>query len=285
MSEKRVSKAPTAPGIPRHSAPAGSVDCHGHIFPSRQEYPATNDTMPLAPIDLYLAVHRAIGIDRGVLVQGGAYRHDNRAMLDALATHPDVLRGVALVPADATIDHLAGLKRAGVRALRFTRGGASRIEDFPRLAPLMRELGLHAELFIGVERLSEMAETLLATGVPIVLDHMAGPFDAAAGAGSAGFRQVADLLRSGQLWVKLTPQRSSGRFPAYEDVRGHFDLLIAAGPDRLVWGTDWPFPHMGDETPDPGQLLDLLFDWTGDDALVRRILVDNPCRLYGFAQP
>lgn len=285
MGEKRQSIEPAAPSPPRHKAPAGSVDCHGHIFPSRGRYPAVNDTMPLAPTELYLSMHQAIGVDRGVLVQGGAYRHDNRAMVDALKAHPGSLRGVALVPPDITLDELADLKEAGVRALRFTRGGASRIEDFPKLAPLMRELGLHAEMYIGPEKLSEMAEALLATRVPLVLDHLAGQFDAEAGIEDAGFQDLIGLLSAEDIWIKLTPQRNSRRFPSYDDVRGHFDALVATRPDRLVWGTDWPFPHMGDETPDPGRLLDLLFDWTGDDQLTSRVLVDNACRLYGFERP
>lgn len=285
MSDKRHSIEPVAPSAPRHKAPAGSVDCHGHIFPSRERYPAANDTMPLAPIELYFSVHQAIGIDRGVLVQGGAYRHDNQAMVDALKAYPKSLRGVALVPPNIKLDELADLKEAGVRALRFTRGGASRIEDFPKLAPLMRELGLHAEMYIGPEKLSEMADALLAARVPLVLDHMAGQFDAAASTKLSGFQRVIDLVGAEDIWVKLTPQRNSQQFPTYNDVRAHFDALVAARPDRLVWGTDWPFPHMGDATPDPGRLLDLLFDWTGDDELTARILVDNACQLYGFERP
>jgi predicted TIM-barrel fold metal-dependent hydrolase len=285
MSEKakRFSKEPGTPKVPQHKAPPGSCDCHGHIFPSQDDYPTVDKSMALTPVDLYLATHKIIGIDRGVLVQGGVYKHDNRAMLDALKKHPVELRGVALVGASVSDDELESMCQIGVRALRFTAGGASRVEDLVELAPRMRELGLHAELFLGPKILSEMGPTLLALDVPLVLDHMGGPFDASNGVDDSAFQYMLKLLRDENVWLKLTPQRNSKEFPHYQDARPYFDLLVKARPDRLVWGSDWPFPNMGDNTPDPGVLLDLFYEWTANDAaLVTRILVDNAVQLYGF---
>lgn len=281
--EKRYSKAPCTPKVPDHKPPPGSCDCHGHIFPSQEDYPTVDKSMALTPVELYLSTHKLIGIDRGVLVQGGVYKHDNRAMLDALKAHPAELRGVALVGASVPDDELASMCKLGVRALRFTAGGASRVTDLQALAPRMRELGLHAELFLGPKILSEIAPDLLKLNVPLVLDHMGGPFDAAAGVDAPGFQCMLKLLREENVWLKLTPQRNSRQFPTYQDARPYFDLLLKARPERLVWGTDWPFPNMGDNTPDPGVLLDLFHEWTGKDAaLSQQILVDNAAELYGF---
>lgn len=281
--EERYSKPVSTPKVPKHKAPPGSCDAHGHIFPSQEDYPTENKSMALSPVELYLSTHKLLGIDRGVLVQGGVYKHDNRAMLDALKKHPTELRGVALVGEKVSDNELESMRKNGVRALRFTGGGASRVSFLPALAPRMRELGMHAELFLGPKMLSEVGPQLLTLGVPLVLDHMGGPFDAAAGADEPGFQYMLKLLREEDVWLKLTPQRNSQQFPTYEDARPYFDLLLKARPERMVWGTDWPFPNMGDNTPDPGVLLDLFYEWIDNDtALAQKILVDNAAQLYGF---
>lgn len=262
--------------------PLGACDAHGHIFPARDLYPTGNETMALAPVDFYLDVHAQLGFSRGVLVQGGAYKFDNRAMLDALDLHPETLRGVALVAADTPEAELAALMDRHVRALRFTRGGASKIDDFRVIAPRMRDLGLHAEMFIGLTNFVTRTPDLLLQGVPLVLDHLAGPFDARAGVQEPAFQRLLGLIADHDIWVKLTPARNSAQFPGYPDVRPFHDALIAARPDRMVWGSDWPFPNMSEVTPDLGHLLTLFGDWVTDADLRQRILVDNPARLYAF---
>ena len=263
-------------------APPGACDCHGHIFPDRQLYPTGNETMPLSPIEFYLDVHAQLGIERGVIVQGGAYKFDNSAMLEALDRYPKALRGVALVPANSSEDDLASIAARQVRALRFTKGGASKIDSFTEIAPKMRALNLHAEMYIGLENFLDRSAALLAEGVPLVLDHLAGPFDSAIGVDNAEFRSLLDLLANEDIWVKLTPQRNSSQFPGYADVRPFQDALIAARPDRLVWGSDWPFPNMSEETPDLGDLASIFGEWVSDAGLRQQILVDNAARLYAF---
>jgi 2-pyrone-4,6-dicarboxylate lactonase len=278
--EGKFSAQPPARVTSTLTLPKGACDAHGHIFPSRDLYPTGNETMALAPVEFYLDVHTQLGFERGVLVQGGAYRFDNSAMLDALDRHPDTLRGVALVAADAGEAALAALKARNVRALRFTKGGASKIDDFGSIAPKMRALGLHAEMFIGLENVIDRAEALLAHGIPLVLDHLAGPFDPATA--TPAFQRLLDLMQDHDIWVKLTPARNSARYPGYEDIRPFHDALIAARPERLVWGSDWPFPNMSEETPDLGALTTLFGDWVTDEALRERILAENPARLYAF---
>lgn len=282
MDNKRYTVQPGIPQAPVHSVPSASCDCHGHIFPSREQYPTVNETMPFAPIEMYLAVHEKMGVNRGVLVQGGAYRHDNSAMLAALARFPDRLRGVALVAADISDAALESMRQSGVCALRFTNGGASRVSDLRALAPRMKALGFHAELFLGTKVFADLAPELLALGVPLVLDHLGGPFDASAGIDELGFQILLNALRDQDIWIKLSPQRNSKAFPSYQDVRPFYDQILAVRPDRLVWGSDWPFPNMSDRTPDPSFLLDLAFEWIADKELRKAIFVENPARLYRF---
>lgn len=279
----RFSKQPTERVTSSLPLPKGACDAHGHIFPSREIYPAKDESMALASVELYLDVHHQLGFDRGVLVQGGAYKFDNSAMIDALVAHPEELRGVALLPLDTGLDELASFEAKGVRALRFTAGGASRIDSFDAMSPKLRGLEMHAEMYIGLEGFLDRAPQLLGKGVPLVLDHLAGPFEAARGVDDPAFRNLLTLIADEDIWVKLTPQRNSAQFPDYADTRPFQDMLIAARPDRMVWGSDWPFPNMSDLTPDLGHLVTLFGDWVSDPALRQQILVDNPARLYRFS--
>ena len=280
--ETKFSAEPPATVTSTLSLPKGACDAHGHIFPSRDLYPTGNETMALAPLELYLDVHAQLGFSRGVLVQGGAYKFDNRAMLAALDRHPDALRGVALVAADTPEAELEALIKRHVRALRFTKGGASKIDDFAGIAPKMHALGLHAEMFIGLENFVARAPDLLRHGVPLVLDHLAGPFDAGMGVQDAPFQRLLGLIADHDIWVKLTPARNSQQFPSYADARPFHDALIATRPDRMVWGSDWPFPNMSEVTPDLGSLVTLFGNWVTDPNLRQSILTDNPARLYAF---
>jgi 2-pyrone-4,6-dicarboxylate lactonase len=280
--EERFSKQPPTAASSTLVLPELACDCHGHIFPSPDLYPTNNETMALAPVEFFLDIHHQLGFGRGVLVQGGAYKFDNQAMLVALDEYPDELRGVALVPSDMPEKELEDLAARNVRALRFTTGGASKFVSFPDIAPRMCALGLHAEMYVALQTFVDNAKTLLATGVPIVLDHLAGPFDPAEGVDSATFQSLLAILRSENIWIKLTPQRNSLEYPTYEDVRPFQDAIIAARPDRVVWGSDWPFPNMSDKTPDIGDLVSLFGDWVTDEGLRKTILVDNAATLYRF---
>lgn len=280
--DERFSKQPPTTASSTLTLPTLACDCHGHIFPSPDLYPTQKETMALAPIEFFLDIHHQLGFGRGVLVQGGAYKFDNRAMLAALDEYPDELRGVALVPVDIADKDLEDLAARNVRALRFTTGGASKFVNFPDIAPRMRAHGFHAEMYVALQTFVDNAKTLLATDVPIALDHLAGPFDPEQGVDSQLFQSFLAILRSENIWVKLSPQRNSRQYPAYGDVRPFQEAIIAARPDRVVWGSDWPFPNMSDETPDIGDLLSLFGEWVTDEGLRKTILVDNAAALYRF---
>jgi len=123
---------------------------------------------------------------------------------------------------------------------------------------------------------------LKAIGVPVVIDHM-GRCDASAGTEAPGFRSLLRFLGAGGCWVKLSgAHRVSHLGPDYPDARALHEALVAENPERLVWGSDWPHPRMEDEMPNAGHLLDLFNEWTPDDAIRRRILVENAAKLYDF---
>jgi predicted TIM-barrel fold metal-dependent hydrolase len=286
--------APRAPSRPKVPLPERACDTHAHVFGPATRFPFAADrsyTPPDAPLAQYLGMLDTLGFARGVLVQGSAHGSDNSAMLDALARAPERLRGVAVADEHVPAAELRRWHALGVRGLRFNhffrdgalhyRGGvplaAARV-----LAPVMKELGWHLQLWIDVKDLPQTVPVLASLALPVVIDHM-GRSEASAGTATAGFTSLLRLLGAGGCWVKLSgAHRISRQSPDYPDARPFHEALVAENPERLVWGGDWPHPRMEGEMPDVGHLLDLFQEWTPDAATRRRILVTNPARLYGF---
>jgi predicted TIM-barrel fold metal-dependent hydrolase len=295
MADGFETVAPRMPSPPRLPLPAGACDAHAHVFGPYDQFPFAGPPSyppPLAPFPVYAAMLDRIGTARGVLTQPAPYNTDVRALLDALVRGEGRLRGIATATAGTSDAELAAMRTAGVAGLRFTEmqdpksggryKGSIGTDELAALAPRMKALGLHAQVWAKAADLVRLLPALLALDLPIVLDHM-GCFDPGAGLQDPALQRLLDLLRDdGRLWVKLSLCRNSRTFPDYPDIRPVHDAFVAANPDRLVWGSDWPFVRMGDQTPDVGHLLDLFHAWVDDAALRRRILVDNPAVLYGF---
>lgn len=285
--------APVAhPGKPRDATPARACDSHFHIFGPVSRFPYSPErayTPPEAPLEALLAMHARLGFERGVVVQGNAHGTDNAALLDALKREPKRLRAVAIVRESTTRDDLKRMAEAGVRGLRFhhqpRQGGTYSslgFAAFEKLAPAMAELGLHVQFFMDARALPDLAPRLANWNLPVVLDHF-GSTKAAEGTGASGFQTLRKFLAEGRIWVKISgAYRASERYPDYPDARPLHEALLAANPDQLLWGTDWPHPRLSKHMPDTGHLLDLFNEWTTDAALRKKILVDNPARLYRY---
>jgi predicted TIM-barrel fold metal-dependent hydrolase len=287
--------APLEPSRPKIPPPPKSCDTHCHVFGPGSRFPyadARSYTPPDAPLEKYLGMLATVGMERGVLVQGSAHGSDNSAMLDALERRPDMLRGVAV--ADETIAP-AELRRwdaLGIRALRFNhffrggqlhyRGGVT-LESAKKLSSRMKDLGWHLQLWIDCKDLPDTIPILKEIGLPVLIDHM-GRTDARAGTGTPGFQSLLRLVGEGGCWVKVSgAHRLSNNAPHYPEARPFHEALVRANPEQLVWGSDWPHPRIEGVMPDAGKLFDLFCEWTPDAGTRKRILVDNPARLYGFA--
>lgn len=285
------------PSRPASPPPLGAVDCHAHIFGPGERFPYTDGrgyTPPDAPLEKYIAMLDALGFARGVCVQGNAHGFDNRAILDAVSRAPDRLRAVGITDLSVGPETLRTWHDQGMRGLRFhlyhpdhrpayVRGvGLDVLEVF---RPVMRELGWHMQTWCDWRQLPVLADTFrtIGAGMPVVIDHMLNT-DAALGPDHQAFRTLLALLADGVAWVKLSgAYRVSQTYPDYPDAAALQQALVATNPEQLVWGTDWPHPQMTPETmPDDGHLYDLFCGWTPDEDTRRRILVDNPQRLYGF---
>lgn len=198
------------------------------------------------------------------------------------------MRAVAIVKDTTTRAELKAMADAGVRGLRFhhlphdaSRHSGLGVEAFEKLAPHMAELGLHVQFFLDARELPNVMPRLKDWKLPVVLDHF-GSAKAAEGISDSGFQALRKYLSEGQVWVKISgAYRVSKQYADYPDARPLHEALVAANPDQLLWGTDWPHPRLADNMPDDGHLLDLFNTWT-PAALREKILVTNPARLYGF---
>ncbi len=289
MSEK-VPKPPVPnPSKPRFVPPADACDAHCHVFgpPERFPYAAKRPYTPSepAPKERLAALHSHLGLSRAVIVQATPHGTDNAAMLDAIATSNGRYRGVALVAKDIDDRGLEALHAGGVRAARFNfvkhLGGAPDPDYFKRTVDRVRAFGWHVELHFDAQDLDEYSDMLLGLPVPFVIDHM-GRVKSAGGLDQPGLKALLRMLKHDKAHVKISGSErlsSAGKRP-FDDAIPVAQAIVAAASDRIVWGTDWPHPNVPNDMPDDGELVDLFSRIVEDPAMQRRILVDNPTRLY-----
>jgi 2-pyrone-4,6-dicarboxylate lactonase len=283
---KTIAPPHPSPTKPAFALPAGACDSHCHVFGPAARFPyAANRryTPPDAPAEKLAALHRHLGISRAVLVQASAHGTDNSAMLDAISRNPANLRGVAMVDATVSDAELERLHAGGVRALRFNfvrhLGGAPDPAVVGRVAQRILPMGWHLVLHLDADDLVEHEGFLRSLPLPFVIDHM-GRVPAAAGLAQPPFKRLLDLMRSDLAWVKVSgAERVSTAGGGFSDAIPFASELIAAAPDRVLWGTDWPHPNVR-EMPDDGHLVDLVPRFAPDETLRAKLLIDNPTRLY-----
>ena len=270
--------------------PPGSWDCHAHVFGPFDRFPVSDERRyepPLAPAEDYLRMLDTVGFENGVIVHASAKGFDMANVADALARRPDRLIGVAVPSPEAGDADFARLHDQGFRAVRFTEnaGHAGRsfgtlyFDDLRRLAPRLREMGWHAQIWGRCDLVMANRAELDGYRIPLIFDHL-GYVDAARGVADAAFQDFLRWLPTGDLWVKATPVRISRNAPHYPEARPYFEALLKAVPDRIVFGSDWPYLSLDADPPDVGRMVDLIDDWTGSDALRRGIFVDNPAAFY-----
>ncbi len=266
--------------------PAGACDCHMHIFDER--FSALPGALfRAAPVAAYRGLAESLGIDRMVVVQPSGYGFDNACTLDALAQLGEASRGVVVIAPDTPADELRRMHAQGVRGVRYMmlREGGLGWHSMAAMADAVGALGWHLNLQFDGHQLPERAAALGALPVDLVIDHFGAFLDGAEPDGAA-FRTLLRLMESGRVWVKLSApyayRMSASGAPDFPEVGRLAAELISAFPERCLWATDWP--HVTEATwPSDTALLALFERWAVDEATRQRILVDNPTRLYGFA--
>ncbi len=277
---------------PRLALPVGATDCHAHICGPAQLFPYAAEriyTPPDALLPDYRALLNTLGLQRAVIVQPSVYADDNRALLAALATDPQHLRGVAVVKSSVSDNDLQALHNAGVHGLRCnivdlaSAKGALPIDELRQLAQRIAPLKWHLELLMHVNEFPHLTSDLGDLPVDLVFGHL-GYVPTRHTTQDTGFQNLLALMREGKAWVKLTgPYRISQQSsPPYADVQPFADALLCANAARLLWGSDWPHVMVKGVMPHDADLCDLLGDWVQDANLRKKVLVNNPAQLYGF---
>lgn len=273
------------PRRPRIAVPAGACDTHAHVY-EYGRYPLKAGR-PFTPPPVRVADYRkmldTLGIERAVIVHSGVHE-DHQVTIDAIAQSGGRWRGIAVASPDMTEREIADLDAAGFRGVRFNpfNAPAAGLTGIEEVAARIKPFGWHVQLHLNAEHLVEMGPRLDALPVDVVVDHL-GHMPTTAGIGHPGFQKLLSMLREGRTWMKLSaPMRFEDDRPPYPSVVPFAKALIEASPSHCLWGTDWPHVIHDGFMPNDADLLDLLAVWAPDEALRKRILVDNPARLYGF---
>ncbi len=282
--------------------PRDSCDCHTHIFGDPHRFPffaRRTYTPESASVAEQEKMHRALHIDRTVIVQPSVYGTDNSCTLDAIREIGRSARGIAVIGDKITDAQLDEMHRVGVRGIRINLETAG-VED-PSIAKqrfkaaaerMKRRNHWHIQIYTSLPIVAALRDEIAASAVPVVFDHFGGA-QAAEGPHQAGLGELIGLVESGKAYVKLSaPYRVSKLAPDFPDVAPLAKALVAANPQRMLWGTDWPHPQTKAGRPahevtplyqiDDGRDLNLFAKWVPDADLRKTILVDNPARLYGF---
>jgi predicted TIM-barrel fold metal-dependent hydrolase len=286
------------------AVPAGATDCHVHVFGPYDGFPLASDrpyTPPEASLADLRAMHAALGIERAVIVAASPYGTDNGALLAALRALGEAGRGVVALDPEGEVD-LEAMHAAGVRGARVNLASVGASDPAAAEAALrataerVAPLGWHVDLHAGLDVIAALGDAIGRSPAPTVIDHFSYA-DPAAGPDQPGFAALCDLAAAGRAYVKLSaPERLPGGDPDHRGVAALARALLDAAPDRMVWASDWPHtgggPHGGgargaEETEpfravDDARALQRLRSWTRDEDELRRVLVENPARLYAF---
>ena len=276
------------PSAPAFRLPAGAVDAHCHVFGPAAAFPFAPErkyTPCDAGKDKLFELRDFLGFERNVIVQATCHGRDNAALIDALRAAGGRARGVVSIGPDITEAELKRMDAAGVRGVRFNfvrrLVDATPREVFLDIARRIAPLGWHVVVYFEAADLEDLAPFLNSLPTPVVVDHMGRP-DVGKGVDHPDFRRFVRLMEENEaIWSKVTcPERLSLQGPPYDDVVPFAARIVERFPDRVLWGTDWPHPNMKTHMPDDGALVDHIPRIAPTIASQRKLLVDNPMRLY-----
>ncbi|QJU58042.1 amidohydrolase family protein [Sphingomonas sp. AP4-R1] len=287
-SAGRVRSWTLTPSKPAYVPPAGAVDAHCHVFGPAADFPfspkAKYQPQDATP-DMLFALRDRLGFSRNVIVQASCHGTDNAATLNGIAKSGGLARGVAVVDPAISDEDLDALHAGGIRGIRFNFLKRL-VDDAPKdkflaVAQRIQRLDWHVVIYFEADILEEMKPFIAAIPVPVVIDHMGRP-DVTQGPDGADMTAFRALLDSrDDIWVKVTcPDRLDPAGEPYDDFVAAVRPLVETYPDRILWGTDWPHPNMETRIPDDGGLVDIIPRIAVTDELQRKLLVDNPMRLY-----
>jgi len=290
--------APTVKTTVNFEIPRGACDCHVHVFdPAHFPYDRTRVyTPPEASLDELCNLQAALGFDRVVIVAPSVYGTDNSCTIDAVRRLGPRARGVVVIDNSVSHAELDDMEKVGVRGARLnlettkdTNFDAAK-RALGALAEMLDGRDWHIQLDTRLSVIMAIKDVISSCPIPIVVSHF-GRARATLGTEQHGFDVLIDLIKAGRIFVKISaPDRISEKRPDYPDVAPLARAIVAANRDHVLWASNWP--HTGRAaspdaiaTPRPnddGGALNLLPTWVPDAAVRKKILVNNPAKLYGF---
>jgi predicted TIM-barrel fold metal-dependent hydrolase len=300
LSRRAFARAAQPATAVNFEVPAHACDCHTHIFADPAKFPMLPGRIytpePAVPEEM-AALHRALHIERVVIVTPSVYGTDNSATLYGMKARGPNARGVAVIDEKTPPADLDAMGKAGIRGIRLNLGTpgvtdpAVGRQRFQAASKWTQGRGWHIQIYAPLAVVAGIKDQVLASPFPVVFDHFGG-LEAARGLEQPGFAALVEMVRSGKAYVKISGAYRASTRPDYADAAPFAKALIAANADRILWGSDWPHPDSTSSRPttavsplmqiDDGRLLNQLPVWAPDAAVRRKILVDNPARLYGF---
>ena len=271
---------------PVFQLPPNACDAHCHVFGPGSVFPYAPNrryTPEDAPKETLKALHDHLGLTRAVIVQASCHGSDNRAMLDALAWQPELYRGVAIIDANTPGSDIPVMHRAGVRGARFNfvkhLGGSPDMDVFANVLRRIKPLGWHVVLHVDAPDIIPLSDMMRGLTLPFVIDHM-GRVPAKDGVDQKPLEALLDLAKLERCWIKVSGSERID-MPPYDKAVPIARRIVEASPDRVLWGTDFPHPNSTHEA-DEADLVDLLPKIAPDPAMQKKLLVDNPAKLYGY---
>lgn len=284
------------PSKPRFNLPLGAVDAHCHVFGPQNKFPYAPERK-YTPCDAskedLFALRDHLGFSRNVIVQATCHGSDNRALVDALQSANGLARGVATIRLDISDEELHALDKAGVRGVRFNF--VKRLVDFlpkdelQKIAERIAPLGWHIVIYFEAPDLPDLWDFFTSLPTTVVVDHMGRP-DVSKPVNGAEFDLFVRLMEENpNIWSKVScperltitgPKALNGEKKPYQDVVPFARYLVERFPDRVLFGTDWPHPNLKDHMPDDGLLVNYITQIAPTIELQKKLLVDNPMRLY-----
>ena len=274
---------------PKFRPPPLACDAHCHVFGPAAKFPYDPNASyhpPDSPFEGLQRLHKVLGLERAVIVHASCHGADMRATLDGIARSKGAYRGTAIIDESYTDKDFQRMHDGGIRGVRFNfvqhLGGRPDMAFFNRTVQRLPELGWHLILHLDATDLVELNDVFRKIPVPMVIDHM-GRVKASEGLQQQPFKVLLEWMKNDKFWVKVCgAERVSSKGPPFDDAVPFARALIEAAPDRILWGTDWPHPNVGKHMPNDGDLVDLFPLMAPEAKLQKKILVDNPARLYGF---
>jgi len=267
---------------PKIKLPPGACDTHFHFIGPQTRFPLApahvfgHLDFDDATIEDWLAMQKALGLSRGLLVQSMMYKNGYEIALHGLSRFPDRLRAVIAPWSETTDREFEILTQAGVIGARFAWRFGPTLDE--RLVRRVHDYGWSAHYLIHDDSWNKQ---ILASPGRFVLEHV-GNVKTEKGIDSPEFKFLLQCLDTGRCWIKINPRFSSDESFPFADTTPIIRKLVAHAPNRLLWCTDWPHPQYFKPMPNDGDLVDIMLDWVPDEATRNRVFVDNPAELCGF---